>query len=119
MSQGGEGFTLVFYYIPEDLDELAMPNAYAVPKNINDITLMDIEKLFPLSQDQVKRRGQQAAEDEEGPFHFRFKYKYNGVSVWLDLNNKRVKVPKCDGKIIMKVTRRNPKYTMGEDDPSI
>jgi hypothetical protein len=70
-----------------------MPNAYAVPKNQDDITLIDIEKLFPL----------------DGDFHFRFKYKYNGQSVWLDLNNKKCKVPKCDGKIIMKVTRKNPK----------
>lgn len=31
--------TLVFYYIPEDLDELGTPNAYAIPKGINDITL--------------------------------------------------------------------------------
>ena len=29
--------------------------------------------------------------------------------MWLDLNNKKVKVPKCDGKIIMKVTRKVPK----------
>ena len=43
------GFTLVFYYIPEDLDELGTPNAYAIGKQINDITLQDIESLFPLS----------------------------------------------------------------------
>ena len=41
--------TLVFYYIPEDHDELGTPNAYAIPKNVNDITLQDIEELFPLS----------------------------------------------------------------------
>mmetsp|Transcript_8421 Transcript_8421/g.6282 ORF Transcript_8421/g.6282 Transcript_8421/m.6282 type:complete len:93 (+) Transcript_8421:72-350(+) len=70
-----------------------MPNAYAVPKALNDITLSDIESLFPL----------------EGEFHFRFKYKFSGTSVWLDLNNKQVKVPKCDSKIIMKVTRKVPK----------
>ena len=86
-------FTLVFYYVPEDKDELAMPNAYAIPKNSEDITLFDIEKLFPL----------------DGDFHFRFKYKYNGQSVWLDLNNKKCKVPKVDGKIIMKVTRKHLK----------
>ena len=86
-----------------------MPNAYAIPKNINDITLIDIEKVFPLNE--TKKYN----ENVEYPFHFRFKYKYQGASVWLDLNNKRVKVPKCDGKIIMKVTRRNPKYTLGED----
>ena len=40
------GFTLVFYYIPEDKDELTMPNAFAVQKEITDITLADIETLF-------------------------------------------------------------------------
>ena len=72
-----------------------MPNAYALPKNINEITLEDIESLFPLG--------------EGNTFHFRFKYKYNNQSVWLDLNNKNCKVPKCDNKIIMKVTRKNAK----------
>ena len=38
-----QGFTLVYYYIPEDLDELGTPNAFAIPKAVNDITLMDIE----------------------------------------------------------------------------
>ena len=80
----------MFYYVPEDKDELSMPNAYAIPKNVDEITLMDIEQLFPL----------------DGEFHYRFKYKYNGQSVWLDLNNKKCKVPKIDGKIIMKVTRK-------------
>ena len=36
--------------------------------------------------------------------------------MWLDLNNKKVKVPKCDGKIIMKVTRKKAKYTLGNLD---
>lgn len=85
---------MVFYYIPEDCDDLTMPNAFAVPKAIDDITLSDIEKLFPL----------------EGEFFFRFKYRYNGAGVWLDLNNKKVKVPKHDSKIIIKVTRKVPKY---------
>ena len=32
-------FTLVFYFIPEDFDELSTPNSYAIPKNVNEITL--------------------------------------------------------------------------------
>ena len=44
-----DNFTLIYYYIPEDHDELSMPNAYAIPKSIDDITLSDIEKLFPLT----------------------------------------------------------------------
>ena len=87
----GGGFTLVYYYIPEDCDDLAMPNAYAIPKGIEAITLSDIEGQFPLKGEE---------------FHFRFKYKYNGASVWLDLANKQCKVPKVDGRIIMKVTRK-------------
>jgi hypothetical protein len=39
MSEQRTGFTLVFYYIPEDKDELTTPNAFAVPKNQDDITL--------------------------------------------------------------------------------
>ena len=46
---GEPNYTLVFYYIPEDYDELVMPNAYAVPKPLADITLSDIEDLFPLN----------------------------------------------------------------------
>ena len=82
--------------MPEDLDDLSMPNAFAVPKNVNEITLTDIESLFPL-------------EGGGAEYHFRFKYKYNGQSVWLDLNNKTCKVPKVDNRIIMKVTRKNAK----------
>ena len=96
-------YTLVFYYVPEDLDLLSTPNAYAIPKPLDAITLQDIEKMFPLNTYEAKRT------QSENPFHFRFKYKYNGNSVWLDVNNQKIKVPKCDGKIIMKVTRKIPK----------
>jgi len=89
-------FCLVFYYIPEDRDELTVPNAFALSKQLNDVTLTDIVEAFPL----------------DGEFFFRFKYKYNDLSVWLDLSNKACKVPKCDGKIIMKVTRKVAKDPM-------
>ncbi len=112
--QENNSFTLVFYYIPEDFDELSTPNAYAVPKNINDITLTDIEDLFPLNIDQSGKKNKSMNKDDDFPFHFRFKYKYNNQSVWLDLNNKKVKIPKFEGKIIMKVTRRHPKYLTNE-----
>ena len=87
-------FTLVFYYVPEDKDELATPNAFAVNKPLDNITLADIEDKFPL----------------EGEFLFRFKYLYQNQKVWLDLSNKKCNVPKCDKKIIMKVTRKVAKY---------
>jgi hypothetical protein len=35
-------FTLVYYYIPEDKDDLTMPNAFAVSKALEEITLADI-----------------------------------------------------------------------------
>ena len=41
-------FTLVFYYIPEDLDDPSFPNAFAIQKNVDDITMLDIEASFPL-----------------------------------------------------------------------
>ena len=94
-------FTLVYYYVPEDLDDLAMPNAFAVPKALDAITLQDIESLFPLPDANGKQAGD--------AYHFRFKYKYGGQSVWLDLANKQCKVPKVDNRIIMKVTRKHPK----------
>ena len=46
----------------------------------------------------------------EGGFIFRFKYKVNDSNVWLDLTNRKCKVPKVDAKIILKVTRKNAKY---------
>ena len=96
----GKDFTLVYYYVPEDCDDLTMPNAFAIPKALDLITLADIEKEFPLAS---------TSSSTEDEFHFRFKYKYNGASVWLDLANKQVKVPKVDGRIIMKVTRKQAK----------
>jgi len=87
-------FTLVYYYIPEDLDDLQTPNAFAVNKHLDDITLADIEQNFPL----------------QGEFIFRFKYKYNNASVWMDLSNKKCRVPKIENRIILKVTRKIAKY---------
>ena len=98
---------MVYYYIPEDLDELTVPNAYMIPKELGEITLGDVEKHFPLSKEFVDK------------FHFRFKYKYNDGPVWLDLNNKKIKVPKYESPngnkiILMKVTRVTPKFTLDE-----
>lgn len=87
-------FTLVYYYIPEDLDDLQTPNAFAINKNLDDITLQDIEESFPL----------------KGGFVFRFRYKYNNASVWMDLSNKKCRVPKFDNRIVLKVTRKIAKY---------
>ena len=47
----------------------------------------------------------------EGEFFYRFKYRYNNASVWLDLSNQKCPVPKFDNKIIIKATRMVPKLT--------
>mmetsp|Transcript_16154 Transcript_16154/g.14085 ORF Transcript_16154/g.14085 Transcript_16154/m.14085 type:complete len:114 (+) Transcript_16154:53-394(+) len=83
-------FTLVFYIIPEDLDDLQIPNAFAIPREASKITLNDIEKFFPL----------------KGEHQFRFQFKHLDQVVWLDLNNKKVKVPQHNERIVMKVTRK-------------
>lgn len=62
------------------------------------MTLTDIEKSFPL----------------QGEFIFRFKYKYNGATVWMDLSNKKCKVPKVDNRVFLKVTRKVAKYTVSQ-----
>ena len=98
-NQRNNPFTLVFYYVPEDKDELATPNAFIINRDMDDITLNDIKTGFPL----------------EGDFFFRFKYRYNNASVWLDLSNHKCPVPKFDGKIIIKVTRTVPKNTVFEE----
>lgn len=61
--------------------------------------MLDIEASFPL----------------QGEYIFRFKYKYNGSTVWMDLSNKKCRVPKVDNRIILKVTRKIPKYTLPSD----
>ena len=94
--QNFEGFTLVFYYMPEDNDELSTPNAFLVKNQADKITLKQIVEMFPM----------------EGDLHFRFKYSHDGVAVWLDVQNMKVPVPRYKDKIIMKVTRKEAKDLM-------
>ena len=81
--------TLVYYHIPEDGDTLAVPNAFAVPKTQDAVTLSDIRGGFPI----------------EGDYHFRFRNQVSGNAVWLDVSNEASTLPTYEGKIIMKVTR--------------
>ena len=76
---------MIFYYVPEDKDELSTPNAFLMQCPMADITLEKIERQFPLP----------------GAFIFRFKYSHSGQNVWLDLSNKKCPVPKYDNKIII------------------
>ena len=87
---------MIFYYVPEDKDELSTPNAFLMQCALADITLDKIERQFPLP----------------GDFIFRFKYSHSGQNVWLDLSNKKCPVPKYDNKIIIKATRKVAKYTV-------
>ena len=81
---------MIFYWVPEDKDELATPNAFIIRRPLAEITLDMIEKEFPM----------------QGDFMYRFKYSHTGQTVWLDLSNKKCPVPKYDNRIIMKVTRK-------------
>ena len=87
---------MVYYWVPEDKDELSTPNAFIVRRPLSEVTLEMIEKEFPMQGEQ---------------FLFRFKYNHSGQTVWLDLSNKRCPVPKYDNRIIIKVTRQVAKDT--------
>lgn len=52
----------MFYFVPEDKDELTMPNAFIVKAALGEVTLDRIEREFPM----------------EGAFFFRFKYSHGG-----------------------------------------
>ena len=82
--------TMIYYYVPEDKDVLTTPNAFIMRRAQEEVTLGHIEKEFPM----------------EGKFLFRFKYSHTGQTVWLDLTNRNVPVPKYENKIIIKVTRK-------------
>ena len=86
----GTTLTLIYYYIPEDKDDIDMPNAFGIKKKLEDIRLNDIKIQFPI----------------EGQYHFRFKYKHGSEYVWLDIVNTDCKLPSVEGKIIMKATRK-------------
>ncbi len=53
---------MVFYWVPEDKDELSTPNAFIVRRPLAEVTLEMIEKEFPM----------------QGRFLFRFKYNHSG-----------------------------------------
>lgn len=48
--------TNIFYYLPEDNEELSVLNTYTIQKAVDEITLTDIKTYFPLP----------------GEYHFRF-----------------------------------------------
>ena len=96
MSQN-KNFTMVYYYIPEDIDDPEVPNVFGISAPQDDIKVSQIKTNFPL----------------EGEYHFRFKQKLNNSIVWIDLASPDEKLPVFNGRIFIKATRiswnsRNP-----------
>lgn len=84
---------LVYYYLPEDKDDVDVPNAFPVLGLGGALRLQDIKAKFPLP----------------GKYHFRFKMVYGAgdaaIVLWMDTTNDAMQVPSYEGKIIAKVTR--------------
>ena len=76
--------TLVLYYIPSDRDDFETPNAFKIPKSVEEISEDDLHAFFPLP----------------GKYHFRIKQ----GSVWADLT-KGVSLAQNGGRIFLKVLR--------------
>jgi hypothetical protein len=81
--------TIVYYYIPEDREESDKLNAFIIYKDIDQLKIDDIKQNFPIP----------------GDYYFRFKFKFENKNVWTDFNNPDSKLPRFEGKVIMKVTR--------------
>ena len=90
-------FTLLFYYVPQDKDDLDAPNAFGIAKSMQNLILADVQEKFPLA----------------GRYYFRFKYKHNDEYVWLDLVNPNCKIPSVDGHVFIKATRISWFGTLG------
>lgn len=82
---------LVYYWVPGDNDDPDHPNAFPIPGKgpRGALTLRDVRARFPLP----------------GTYHFRFKMKWDGGGVWMDVTNEDSAVPMFDEKIYMKVLR--------------
>ena len=82
--------TTVLYWIPGDGDEEDEPNFFFLNMDPKSVTVRDIVDNFPLGDG----------------FHFRFKCKYSSTFIWRDPPaNLGVAPPRCDGGIVLKVTR--------------
>ncbi len=82
--------TYVCYHLPSDKDDADHPNAFAVEKLTEEVTLRDIKSAFPLP----------------GEYHFRFKVKLDNGSFWLDFTRDDDVVPAFGHRrIVAKVLR--------------
>ena len=83
------------YIIPEDGDEIDHPNVFTLQSSSSTVTLRDIKKSFPLSNN-----------GSSSEFHFRFlKLLSPENKVWLDLINDSDVLPSVNGSIFAKVSR--------------
>lgn len=82
--------TYVCYHLPSDRDDAEHPNAFAINKPTEDVTLADIKEAFPLP----------------GEYHFRFKVKMDTGSYWIDFTRDQDVVPAYGHRrIVAKVLR--------------
>ncbi len=78
--------SVVYYHIPTDQDDPEIPNAFPVPKQLEDISMSDIIGHFPLP----------------GDYHFRIRTN----SGWLDLKpDHPAPLPVGGKRIVLKVLR--------------
>ncbi|CAK81898.1 unnamed protein product (macronuclear) [Paramecium tetraurelia] len=82
-------FTLIYYVVPQDNDDVEIPNAFGIGKQVDQITLKDIKTSFPL----------------QGEYIFRFRYKTSHNTVWLDLPTDTAQIPLFNSRILIKATR--------------
>ncbi|CAD8064282.1 unnamed protein product [Paramecium sonneborni] len=84
-----KAFTLIYYIVPQDNDDVEIPNAFGIGKQIDQVTLKDIKSSFPL----------------QGEYIFRFRYKTSHNTVWLDLPTDTSQIPLFNNRILLKATR--------------
>ena len=81
-----KNMSIVYYHVPTDQDDPEIPNAFAVPKPLEDISMTDIIRHFPLP----------------GDYHFRIRTN----SGWLDLKSDHpAPLPVVGKRIVFKVLR--------------
>ena len=54
-----------------------------------------------------------------GEYHFRFKYLYHKLLIWLDLSNESADLPTVDGKVYVKALRLSWGEGSKESDPGL
>lgn len=93
MPGGNSDLTLLYYFVPEDQENEESLNAFAIPKQQDEITLNDIREHFPLS----------------GTYDIKFRVKFNKKFIYKlpskDERNSMKSVPSCGNQIMFKANR--------------